>query len=382
MPDPSDATVHPVCGPETVLELAARVREPNAAVPGAVRDHLDRLTKPRGSLGRLETVAVRLARILGDPPRPLQNRTVFVLAGDHGVAARGVSAYPSEVTVQMCSNLGSGGAAVCVLARETRCDVVVADLGVNRSGPVAAGVLDLRVRAGTRDLADGPAMTTGEAATAVMRGASLIRARDPLPDVICLGEMGIGNSTSAAALTALLVECPVDEAVGPGTGVSGRGLEAKRAAVRAAMERVVTMDSGAAATASSGARSPSGRPYALEALRQVGGLEIAGLVGLTLEAASRGIPIVVDGFIATAAALTAARLAPPATAFMFAAHQSPEPGHRHLLKALCLEPLLDLGLRLGEGTGAVLALPLLDAAGAVLRHMATFESAGISGPVT
>lgn len=344
--------------------LVGRVGPPTGALEEHTWAHLDRLTKPPRSLGRLEELAVRLARIAGDPPPPLQNRTVFVLGGDHGVTGRGVSAYPSEVTAQMVDNIAAGGAAVCALARQARCQVVVADLGIASAGPAADGVVDLRVRAGTDDLTAGPAMTADDAVDAVLRGAFLVACADPSPDVVCLGEMGIGNSTSAAALTALLTGCDPDGAVGAGTGVSGRALDGKREAVRTAVTRV-----GAGADP-------------LEALRQVGGLEIAGLVGVTLEAAARRVPVLLDGFIATAAALVAVRLAPPANDFLLASHRSVEPGHGLLLDELGLTPLLELDLRLGEGTGAVLALPLLDAAGGILRDMATFDDAGVSGPAT
>jgi len=346
---------------DAIAELVAQVRPPSGADPLDIQRRLDSLTKPLGSLGRLEEVALRLARISGLPPKVLEHRVVFVLAGDHGVTARGVSAYPSEVTVQMCRNIAAGGAAISVLARQARCDVVVADMGV-AGARLGAGVLDVRVRAGTADLASEPAMLEEEAAEALLVGARLVALQRPRPDVVCLGEMGIGNSTAAAALTALLTGCNPGEAVGAGTGVTGSALIAKTAAVRAAVDRV----------------GPGAAP--LEALRQVGGLEIAGLVGVVLRAAAQGVPVILDGFIATAAAMVAVRLTPHAKDYLFASHRSVEPGHGVLLQALGLEPLLVLGLRLGEGTGAVLALPLLDGAVAILREMATFAGADVSGP--
>lgn len=359
LPSPSGNTDAHFSGLETV---GARIAPPRGASPHRVRAHLDALTKPQGSLGRLESVAVRLAAIVGDPPPVLRHRVVFVLAGDHGVVRRGVSAYPSTVTAQMCRNIAGGGAAVCALAGSVGCQVVVADLGVRHGPPLGDGILHLRVRNGSGDLATEAAMTAEERDRALSAGAGLVASRAPAPDVVCLGEMGIGNSTAAAALTALLTGCAPDDAVGPGTGVSGAALEAKRHAVAEAVARV-GYETG-----------PD------EALRQVGGLEMAGLVGVVLEAAARGLPVVVDGFISTAAALAAVRIAPEARHFLFAGHRSAEPGHGLLLAALELEPLLDLNLRLGEGTGAVLALPLLDAAGSVLREMATFSDAGVSGP--
>lgn len=341
-------------------DLLDRVVPPSGPSAQRMRARLDELTKPPGSLGRLEDVAVRLAAIVGDPPPRLRDRVVFVLAADHGVVRHGVSAYPAEVTGQMCRNIASGGAAVCALADCVGCSVIVADLGVRSDGPLGGGVLHLRVREGSGDIAREAAMSVEERDRAIQTGAGLVAARRPKPDVVCLGEMGIGNSTSAAALTALLTGSPPEEVVGPGTGVSGGSLEAKRHIVSSAVSRV-----GSSA-------------FPAEMLRQVGGLEIAGLVGVTLEAVAQGMPVMVDGFISTAAALVAARMAPPVRDYLFAGHRSTEPGHDLLLGSLGLEPLLDLQLRLGEGTGAVLALPVLDAAGAVLRDMATFGGAGIS----
>ncbi len=340
--------------------LVDRIARPTGPEAPAVRAHLDDLTKPPGSLGRLEEVSVRLARIVGDPPPRLARRTVFVLAADHGVTARGVSAYPAEVTAQMCWNLAGGGAAVCAFARAVDCEVVVADLGVKHDGPLGRGVLHRRVAQGSADLASGAALTAVRRDAAIAAGAALVEAHPS--DVVCLGEMGIGNSTAAAALTALLTPGPSDAVVGPGTGVEGAALEAKRAVVRAAVERVGPGRSAAAI------------------LAEVGGLEIAGLVGVTLAAAGRGVPVVVDGFISTAAALVAVGIAPQVRDYLFAGHRSTEPGHDRALAGLGLDPVLDLGFRLGEGTGAVLALPVLDAAGAILREMATFSGAGVSGP--
>lgn len=343
-----------------VRDLAARIRPPRRSAAATVTAHLDRLTKPVGSLGELERVAIRLAAIYGDPPPPLRGRVVFVLAGDHGVARRGVSAYPQAVTAQMCRNYAGGGAAVNVLARAVGARVVVADLGVDADLADLAGILHHKVRRGTRDFVVEPALTSEETERAVAIGAALLDRCDPAPDIVALGEMGIGNTTAAAALTAALTGAPLRDVVGPGTGLRGDALAYKRRVVAQALERVGAVDD------------------PLDLLRQLGGLEIAGLVGLTLRAASRQRAVVLDGFIATVAALVAIRLAPAAGAFCFAGHRSTEPGHRVLLRALNLRPLLDLDLRLGEGTGAVLALPILESAGALLREMATFTSAGVS----
>jgi nicotinate-nucleotide--dimethylbenzimidazole phosphoribosyltransferase len=345
--------------PMTTELLAASIRPPNAARAEDVRRHLDDLTKPPGSLGRVEDLACGLARILGDPPPPLFPRTIVVLAGDHGVTARGVSAYPPEVTGQMCRNIADGGAAVSVLAGVVGADVVVADFGV-RSPVDHPGVLDRNVARGTADLSVEPALSSDAVERAVMGGAALVGQIAPAARVIAVGEMGIGNSTAASGVTAALLRCPVADVVGPGTGVGRDGLERKCDSLASALSRV-----------------PLGASP-LRVLAEVGGAELAGLVGVVLATAARGRPVVLDGFISTAAALVAARLAPAVTGYLFASHRSTEPGHALQLEALGLDPILDLGLRLGEGSGAALALPVLDAAGALLREMATFSDAGVS----
>lgn len=343
--------------------LIADVRRPRAAEPRRVRDHLDSLTKPPGSLGHLEALAGRLARIYGDPPAEWERRVVFVLAGDHGVAARGVSAYPAEVTAQMCRNYAEGGAAVCAMARSARVEVVAVDLGVDAVLGNIPGLLHRKVRRGTRDLSREAAMTESETRQAIALGAALVRDRSPLPDIVGLGEMGIGNTTSASALTAALTATDPAHVTGRGTGVDATVVQRKAALVKQALSRL-----------------PDDSPP-LRILAEVGGLEIAGLVGVVLGAAAAGRAVVLDGFIASAAALVAVRMAPFAREYLFASHQSAERGHRVLLRALRLRPLLRLGMRLGEGTGAVLAIPILDAAASILRHMATFDRAGVSTAV-
>ncbi|MEX2472219.1 MAG: nicotinate-nucleotide--dimethylbenzimidazole phosphoribosyltransferase, partial [Gemmatimonadota bacterium] len=350
--------------PAAVAALVRAIRPPNGASVPEIRARLDDLTKPRGSLGRLEDAACFLARILGCPPPRLEPRAVVVLAGDHGVTARGVSAYPSEVTTQMCRNIGDGGAAVSVLARRVGARLVIADLGV-RAPVDHPAVLDRNVVRGTRDLADGPALTAAEVERAIVAGAALVATEAADARLLAIGEMGIGNTTAAAAVTAALLDLPADAVVGPGTGVDEAGLERKRRALRLALERL---------RPAAGAEAPG----PLDVLREVGGAEIAGLVGVVLEGARRGVPVVLDGFISTAAALVAVRVAPQAASYLVASHRSAEPGHALQLDALWLEPLLDLGLRLGEGSGATLAIPLLDAAADILRDMATFSSAGVT----
>ncbi len=350
--------------PEQLSSLIRTVGPARRANPAAVRAHLDDLTKPPGSLGHLEALALRLALIYGDPPPPLGRRTVFVLAGDHGVARQGVSAYPPEVTAQMCRNFASGGAAINAIARAVGADVVAVDVGVDAELGDVPGLVHRKVRRGTRDLACEPALTREEVNRAILAGTELVSERAERIDIVALGDMGIGNTTAATALAAAFTGRPVAELVGPGTGISPERLAHKRTLIETALGRV--------------------SPHAdvLDILAEVGGLEIAGLVGIALGAARAGRAAVMDGFIATAAALAAVRLCPRVRDYLFASHRSVEPGHIALLDALELRPLFDLGLRLGEGTGAALALPILEAGAAILREMATFSSAGVSGPLS
>jgi nicotinate-nucleotide--dimethylbenzimidazole phosphoribosyltransferase len=308
----------------------------------AARRLLDAKTKPRGSLGRLEELAIRIAGITGElDPRPLQP-VIVVAAADHGVAVEGVSAYPQEVTRQMLANFAGGGAAVSVLAREAGARVDVVDVGVGRP---------------TGNIAAGPALQRAEAEALVERGiehAGALRGR-----VVALGEMGIGNSTVASALAARLLGVEPEAVCGRGTGLDDEGVTRKVEVVRRAL----------AANSSS---EPTG------VLAALGGRELAFLAGVAIGSSRRHAVVLLDGFISSTAALVAARIEPPAQEAMIAAHRSPEPGHGLVLTALGLEPLLDLGLRLGEGSGAALALPLLQAAVAILGDMATFESARVT----
>jgi nicotinate-nucleotide--dimethylbenzimidazole phosphoribosyltransferase len=327
------------------------------------RERQDRLTKPAGSLGRLEMLSVDLAGMTGRMDPPLGHRVVFTLAADHGVAAEGVSAYPREVTAQMVLNFLAGGAAVNVLARLVGARVVVADLGVDADLPDHPSLRSLKVRRGTDSITRGPAMSVDEAQQAIDHGRQLVL--DEMEhglDVALTGDMGIGNTTASAALICAITGLDPQEVVGRGTGVDDAGLARKREAVRAALD----------VNAERISRGP------LDALAAVGGLEIAGLVGVIIEAASQRKPVVIDGFISGAAALASARIAPGATGYMIASHRSQELGHAAALQQLGLKPLFDLDLRLGEGTGALLALPLLDAAVRTLNEMATFDEAGVS----
>jgi nicotinate-nucleotide--dimethylbenzimidazole phosphoribosyltransferase len=341
--------------------------------PDAVRRHLDRLTKPPGSLGRLEDLAVRLCDVQQTLAPRTRPRRLVLFAADHGVVAEGVTAWPAAVTHQMVQNIAAGGAASSVLARTTGTDLRLIDVGT--LGPDlgdAAGYACRKVRAGSRNLAREPALTVEEFARAaeVGREQAAAAAADGM-SVVAAGEMGIGNSTPASCLTALLAEVPVETAVGRGAGADDATLLRKRAVVAAAVAPH--------RSALEGDRTRRKcSEEVLAALAAVGGLEIAAMAGFFMACADHGLTVVLDGFIATAAALAAERLRPGTAASMIAAHRSAEPGHAAALGRLGLEPFLDnWGLRLGEGTGALLLLPLLDAAAAVVCDMATFESVGL-----
>jgi nicotinate-nucleotide--dimethylbenzimidazole phosphoribosyltransferase len=344
--------------------LAALTIPPaDAAAARAAAERQATLTKPPGSMGRLEDLGVRLAAMTGRLDPPLARAVVFTLAGDHGVAREGVSAYPAEVTAQMVLNFLRGGAAVNVLAREMGARVVVADLGVAADLPPHPDLRSLKVRRGTDSVTRGPAMTRDEALAAIGAGRRLVAEEAAAGlDVVLTGDMGIASTTPSACLICHFTGLDAVQVVGRGTGVDDAGLARKVGAVRRALD----VNRAAAA-------DPLG------ALAALGGLEIAGIAGVVLEAASRRLPVVVDGFISTAAAMAAAALVPGCRDYMVAAHRSGELGHAAALAALGLSPLLDLDLRLGEGTGALLALPLLRAAVRLLDEMATFEDAGVSG---
>jgi nicotinate-nucleotide--dimethylbenzimidazole phosphoribosyltransferase len=329
---------------------------------------LDAKTKPPGSLGRLEELACRLAAIRGCVPEGPLRPAIVVAAADHGVAARGVSAYPRAVTAQMLANFAGGGAAICVLAREAGAGLVIVDAGVIGDVAVVDGVR-AEVVDGVRctdDLTMGPAMPRSTAIAMIERGIALAEelAADGV-EILGLGEMGIANTTSASALTSALLPAEPSLVCGRGTGIDDEGLARKVDAVRRGL-------------AANGLPRRDADPA--DVLSAVGGLEIAFLVGVTLGAAARRIPVLLDGFISSVAGLVAIGFREPAAASLIAATRSPEPGHALVLESLGLEPLVDLELRLGEGTGAALALPLVRSAIAILTDMATFDAAGVSGP--
>lgn len=340
------------------FELPSITPIDDAALAQRLQQRLDRKTKPQGSLGRLESLALQLGLVQrSEAPRLVQPQ-MLVFAGDHGLAARGVSAFPSDVTWQMVENFLAGGAAVSVLARQHGLALTVVDAGVAHDFAPRAGLLDRKVARGTADALAGPAMSEAQCRQALAAGMAVVH---ELPgNAVLLGEMGIGNSSSAALLLARLGGQPIDACVGRGTGLDDAGLARKRTVLAQVLER------------HGGATQP------LEVLAAFGGFEIAMLAGAALQAAAERRVVVVDGFIASAAVLVATRLAPALAGYCVLAHRSAEPGHALMVRELGGEPLLDLGLRLGEGSGAALAWPLLESAVRVLAEMASFESAGVS----
>jgi nicotinate-nucleotide--dimethylbenzimidazole phosphoribosyltransferase len=346
------------------------VRDTVASVPAidpswherAIR-RLNSLTKPLGSLGRLEEIAAKLVAIREEEFPQFSNKVIFTLTADHGVTDESVSAYPKEVTRQMLLNFLSGGAGINVLCRHFGIRVVVVDIGVDADTSGLDGLVEMKVARGTKNMARGPAMTGSEAYIAVHHGIVLAQqaGRDG-GNIIGIGEMGIGNTTAASAIAAVLSGRSVSEVTGRGAGLDDLGMQHKVRVIEQSL-RINHPD-------------PSN---AFDVLSKVGGFEIAGLAGLTLGAAARRIPVVADGFIATAGAAIAVALQPRSRDFLFAAHRSSEPGHDALLKFVGLEPLLDLRMRLGEGTGAALVMPLIEASARLMKEMATFSSAGVSG---
>ncbi len=339
-----------------------KIAGPDERVRAEVARRLDAKTKPRRSLGRLEDLAAAVAAIQRNPQPTVRRKAIVVMAADHGVAAHGVSAYPSEVTRQMVQNFASGGAAICVLARHVGAEVVIADLGCRVAPPPHPAVLDRRIGPGTLDFTEGPAMSRDEAVRAIDVGIALaFELADRGTSLIGLGDMGIGNTTSASAMAAAFLGLAPEAVTGRGTGVDDDGYRRKLEAIVKALEvnRVDPSD-------------------ALDVLAKLGGFEIAGLAGVALGAASRNIPILMDGLISTAAAFAAARLAPTARGTFLPSHGSVEVGHRHLLASLGTRPLFDLEMRLGEGTGAALAMHLVEASVRLLGEMATFSAAGVT----
>lgn len=346
-------------------ETLKKITTPDEKFAVMAQKHLDNLTKPPGSLGRLEEFARRLVTITGDKSPSLDKKVIFTFAGDHGITAEGVSAYPKEVTPQMVLNFLRGGAGINVLARHAAAEVAVVDIGVDYDFGNADGLVSMKVMRGTRNFAREAAMSRQEAVRCIEVGIGL--ANDYAAkgySIFGTGEMGIGNTTPSSAIAAILTGRTVAEVTGKGTGISDDSLKGKIRVI----EEGIRLNG-----------PDAGDP--LDVLAKVGGTEIGGIAGIVLGAAANRIPVVIDGFISTAGALIAYCLEPKTKDYMFAAHNSVEIGHKAMLGKMGLKPILDLDLRLGEGTGAALAMLLIEAGLKIYKEMATFGEAGVSSEI-
>ena len=341
-----------------------QIQPPDDALRFALQNRVDRKTKPLGALGLLEKLAVHIGLIQQRLDPEFNQPHLLVFAGDHGAAKAGVSAYPQEVTWQMVENFLAGGAAINVFARQNKMHLAIIDAGVAHDFGKRAGLINAKIAAGTANYIEQSAMSAEQCAAAIERGAEIIRNLSSNGcNIVGFGEMGIGNTASAALLTHCLTDLPLADCVGRGTGLDDAGLARKQALLDQALRRY---------------RSADGGNEPLAVLAEFGGFEIAMMVGAMLAAAQAKMVLLIDGFIVTSAALVASRMYPALVDYCVFCHQSAEAGHRAQLAALGAEPLLDLGLRLGEGTGAALAFPLIEAAIAFLKEMASFESAGVA----
>jgi nicotinate-nucleotide--dimethylbenzimidazole phosphoribosyltransferase len=326
-------------------------------------ERLDRLTKPRGSLGRLEEFSRRLVAITEETMPRIDRKVIFVFAGDHGVARHGVSAFPREVTRQMVLNFLSGGAGINVLARHAGAEVAVVDIGVDYDFGDAEGLIHRKVVPGTENILEGPAMSEEEALGCIRVGMDLAdEYANKGYGIFGTGDMGIGNTTPSSAIASVLTGLPPAEVTGRGTGITDEILGAKIKVIEKAL----------------GVNRPDPED-AFDTLRKVGGAEIGGIAGLCIGGAMNRVPVVVDGFISTAGAMVACGMLPGVGDYLFSAHRSAENGHSAMLEKLGLRPVLDLGLRLGEGTGAALAMLMIEAGLKIYKEMATFDEAGVSG---
>ncbi len=346
---------------KNLKEVLSNIQPVDHSRRNDIQAKLDDLTKPQGSLGRLEELAMRYCLITGRDKPVLRNKIIFTCAGDHGVAKEGVSAWPSEVTRQMVLNFLHGGAGVNVLARHAGARVIVVDMGVDHDFEPAEGLEIRKIGRGTGNMAAGPAMSREQAEQSIMAGVGLVEKYHDGLDIIGTGDMGIGNTTPSSAIVSVITGADPELVTGRGTGIDDAALKGKVATIKKAI-----------------AVNRPDRRDALDVLTKVGGYEIGGIAGLVLGAALYRIPVVVDGFISTAGALIAAELCPAVKDYIIAAHQSVEIGHRKMLEHLEQRPLLDLNLRLGEGTGAALGISLVEASLRILAEMATFSSAGVS----
>ncbi|HKJ26494.1 MAG TPA: nicotinate-nucleotide--dimethylbenzimidazole phosphoribosyltransferase [Anaerolineales bacterium] len=334
----------------------------NEEAKAAAQERQAMLTKPAGSLGRLEELSVQLAGVYGEPRPKISDKVIITMAGDHGVVKSGVSAYPQEVTPQMVFNFLTGGAAINALARHVGARIVVVDMGVAFDFEPHPDLVVKKIAHGTQNMTEGPAMTLEQAQQAIAAGIEVVNAEiEKGLDIVGTGDMGIGNTTPSAAIAAVFTGESPAKIAGRGTGVDDEGLKRKIAAIEKAIE----------------VNQPNPE-FGLDVLAKVGGFEIAGLAGVILGAAAQGKAVMVDGFISTAAAMIAVSLAPEVKSYLISAHHSQEYGHGLMLEWLGLKPLVDLDFRLGEGTGAALGISLAEAACKILDEMATFEEAGVS----
>lgn len=343
-------------------ETIQKIKKPDYSLAQEAQKRLDNLTKPQGSLGRLEEIARQIVVISGKINPCVKNKVIFTMAADHGVVAEGVSAFPKEVTPQMVYNFIRGGAAINVLARHVGSRVVVVDMGVAGDLEKHAELIVKKIGYGTKNIANGPAMSKEETVASIEAGIEVFEAEYGKGiDIAGTGDMGIANTTPSATIASAITGKPVEEIAGRGTGIDDAGLTKKIAVIKKALKVNAPL-------ATDG----------LDVLAKVGGFEIGGLTGVILAAAARKVPVVIDGFISTAAALIAYTLKPDVKEYVIAAHCSQEKGHRLMLAHMGLRPLLDLDMRLGEGTGAALGMGIIEASVKILTEMATFQSAGVS----
>ncbi|NTV05271.1 MAG: nicotinate-nucleotide--dimethylbenzimidazole phosphoribosyltransferase [Chlorobiaceae bacterium] len=347
---------------EELQQLLDCIKPASHSLSNAAQAHLDDLTKPQGSLGRLEEIALKFVLATGNLEPVLSKKKICCFAADHGVAAEGVSAYPSEVTPQMVYNMLNGGAAINVLTRHAGIDLDVVDMGVRHDFPDLAGLIKRKVRHGSANIAEGAAMSEADALQALLCGAELAtEAYESGYHILGTGEMGIANTSSATALYAVLLDVPVESITGRGTGIDDERLSHKISVIKRALEVNASRFS---------------TPFS--ALAALGGFEIAAITGFILGAAALRVPVVVDGFISSAAAVVALKLCQTVDDFLFFSHLSHEKGHREVMQKLGAKPILDLDLRLGEGTGAAIAMQLIDGSVKIYNKMATFSSARVS----
>ncbi len=348
--------------PKSLADTIKNIQPVDKNALSLAKTRQETLTKPAGSLGRLEALSIQIAGIQAKALPQVTRKAVIVMVADHGVVAEGTSAYPQEVTAQMVLNFVRGGAAITVICRQIGAKVIVVDIGIAGKTSAFMGIQHHKIAQGTRNMCLGPAMTLDEAKDSIETGIAVVQSEvNKGLDIVATGEMGIGNTTASSAICTVMTGKSVVEVTGRGTGLSDEMLLRKIAAIEKAIK----------------VNSPiSDQP--LEVLAKVGGYEIGGLAGVILGAAANRVPIMIDGFISGAAALIAVGLCPQVKDYLIAGHVSVEPGHKYLLDYLGLKPLLDLNMRLGEGTGAALGMTLADAACRTLSEMATFAEAGVS----